>query len=272
MKKIELALISILFSLAGLAATVDTIVVFSEGMHKPINCVLIKPESYKKKKEQFPVVYLLHGYSGKYSDWIIKVPALKKIADDYKMIIVCPDGGFSSWYFDSPIDSTYKYESYVAKEVVNFIDKLYRTIPDKNHRAITGLSMGGHGGLFLALRHPDIFGAAGSMSGGVDLAESRNRFQIMKRIGDTTINAQNWHDYSVVNLVENYTNTPVKMIIDCGIKDIFIKGNRQLHQKMLELKIPHDYIERPGEHNWDYWKNAVQYQLYFFRNFFDKKE
>ena len=271
MKKSIILITIICFSFAGIAATVDTVSVFSNGMHKAINCVVIKPDSYKKKKNNFSVVYLLHGYSGSYSDWIIKVPELKEFADNNKIIIVCPDGGFSSWYFDSPIDSTYKYETYVATEVVGFIDKNYRTFADKNHRAITGLSMGGHGALFLALRHPDIFGAAGSMSGGMDLSESRNRFQIMKRIGDTTANAQNWHDYSVVNVIENYTNTPVKIIFDCGIKDIFINGNRLLNKKMLDLKIPHEYTERPGEHNWDYWKNAVGFQLYYFRRFFDNK-
>jgi S-formylglutathione hydrolase FrmB len=269
MKKIIIVLLIHCISFSLIAGTVDTVNIYSNSMHKSINCVIIKPDSYKKKKEQFPVVYLLHGYSGAYNNWIMKVPDLKEMADQFKMIIVCPDGGFSSWYFDSPVDSTFKYETYIATEVVHFIDQHYKTIADKNHRAITGLSMGGHGGLFLALRHPDIFGAAGAMSGGVDLSESRNRFDIMKRIGDTSVNAQNWHDYSVVNLIEHYTGTPVKMIIDCGIKDIFIKGNRLLHQKMLDLKIPHEYIERPGEHNWDYWSKAVGYELYFFKNFFD---
>lgn len=269
MKKIFFLNIIILFSFAAIAATVDTVAVFSNAMHKSINCVVITPDSYKKKKNYFPVVYLLHGYSGSYSDWIIKVPDLKIMVEKNKVIIVCPDGGFSSWYFDSPVDSTFKYETHVATEIVQYIDNKYRTIPDKDHRAISGLSMGGHGALFLALRHADVFGAAGSMSGGVDLSESKNRFHIIKRIGDTTANAQNWHDYSVVNLIENYSNTAVKIIFDCGVKDFFIGGNRLLHKKMMELKMPHDYIERPGEHNWNYWKNAVEYQLFYFRKFFD---
>jgi S-formylglutathione hydrolase FrmB len=153
-------------------------------------------------------------------------------------------------------------------DVVNFIDKNYRTIGDKNHRAITGLSMGGHGALFLALRHPGIFGAAGSMSGVVDLKECKNRFDISKRIGDTILHAKEWHDLTVINLIENYTGTGVKIIFDCGDKDIFIDGNRRLHQKMLQLKIPHEYIERPGEHNWQYWSNAIPFQLLFFQRFF----
>ena len=128
--------------------------------------------------------------------------------------------------------------------------------------------MGGHGALFLALRHSGIFGAAGSMSGVVDLKESKNRFDISKRIGDTILQAKAWYDFTVINLIENYTRTDLKIIFDCGNKDIFIEGNRKLHQKMLQLKMPHTYTERPGEHNWDYWRNAIPFQLLFFQRFF----
>ncbi|MBS1513368.1 MAG: esterase family protein [Bacteroidetes bacterium] len=269
MKKYLLTLTILIFSFHSNAATVDTVSIFSNAMHKAINCVIVKPSVYKKKTLHFPVVYLLHGYSGSYSDWIKKVPQIQNLADEDSLIIVCPDGAYSSWYFDSPIDSTYRYETYVSTEVVQYVDAHYKTIAGKNHRAITGLSMGGHGGLFLGLRHPETFGAAGSMSGGVDLSESRNRFDIIKRIGDTIASAQNWYDYSVVNMVEHYANTPVKIIFDCGVNDFFIKGNRKLHENMIRLHIKHDYIERPGEHNWEYWSNAVIYQLYFFKQFFN---
>lgn len=259
-----------LLSANSLAGKVDTVSIYSNSMHKNIKAVVIKPAAYKKKKSSFATVYLLHGFSGDFSNWITKVPELNKYADDYQTLIVCPDGAYSSWYFDSPIDTAYRYETHIVTEVVNFIDKHYRTIADKNHRAITGLSMGGHGALFLALRHTDVFGAAGSMSGGVDLAESRNRFDIMKRIGDTILQASNWHDMTVINLIDNYTGTGLKIFFDCGEKDIFIDGNRRLHQKMLRLKIPHTYIERPGEHNWAYWTNAIPFQLLFFQRFFNE--
>ena len=263
-------LILIQYSICCLGGSVDTVVTFSNSMHKPIPCVVIKPDNYTKEKQcKFPNVYLLHGYAGSYNNWIKRTPELKQYADAYQLIIVCPDGGYSSWYFDSPIDSNFKYETYVSKELVECIDKKYRTLNDKNHRAITGLSMGGHGGLFLGLRHSDIFGAAGSISGGVNLWDSKNKFDIIKRIGDTVSNKKIWHDWSIIHLIETYAITYPKIIIDCGVKDIFIQSNRQLHEKMLSLNILHDYIERPGEHNWDYWRNAIPYQLLFFKRFFD---
>ena len=252
------------------AAKVDTVSVFSNAMQKLIKCVVIKPYSYKKKYKKFPVVYLLHGYSGDYSNWIKKVPEIKKYADEDEMIIVCPDGAFASWYFDSPVDEKIKYETFISEEVPHYIDSAYKTIADRNHRAITGLSMGGHGALFLAWRHAKFFGAAGSMSGGVDLNESKNKFQIVNVLGDTVLHADNWINYSVINVIDAKPANQPALIIDDGIDDIFIGENRMLHQKLLKLKIPHTYIERPGAHNWEYWGYAVNFQLLFFKKYFEE--
>ncbi|MBP6430780.1 MAG: esterase family protein [Ferruginibacter sp.] len=266
-KIIKLAFVFCVVVNFSFAAKVDTVAIYSTAMQKSINCVVVKPDGYKKKKA-FSVVYLLHGYSGDYSNWIVKVPSLKKYADNFNLLLVCPDGGFSSWYFDSPIDTTYKYETHIVNEVVSYIDSHYKTIPNKTNRAITGLSMGGHGAFFLALRHPNIFGVIGATSGGVNLKESKNKYDIAKRIGDTLNYANNWNNLTIINLIEKYATTNQSMIFDCGIKDIFINGNRQLHQKMLQLNITHTYIEREGEHNWAYWQNAIPYQLLFFKNYF----
>lgn len=269
MKKTFLLLLSFIIHFSAVASTVDTINVYSSSMHKTISTVVIKPNSYKHKKNKFSVVYLLHGYSNNYSDWVKRVPIIKQYADQMNLIFVCPDGGYSSWYFDSPIDSTYKYDTYVSTELVNYIDKNYHTIADRNHRAITGLSMGGHGALYLALNHPDVFGAAGSMSGGVDLRPFPKNWDISKRIGNATDYQSNWERYSVTNIVEHYKGPSLSIIIDCGTEDFFYTVNKQLHEKMLRLKIPHDYIEKPGIHGWDYWKNAIEYQAIFFKNYFN---
>lgn len=266
----RLLVLVMLLNVTLLKASVDTIAIYSASMKKDIKTVVITPASYSKDK-LYPTVYLLHGYSDSYNGWIKRVPQIEKMSETYQVIIVCPDGGFSSWYIDSPIDSTYRYETFVGTEVPNYIDAHYNTIKDRKARAITGLSMGGHGGLFLGFRHAATFGACGSMSGGVDLNYSRNKFDVIKRIGDTVNHAANWYNYSVIGVVDNYPKEGLAIIFDCGVDDFFYKDNVALHNKLLKLKIPHDYIERPGKHEWPYWANAVQYQLLFFRNFFDKK-
>lgn len=251
------------------AGTVDTVTTFSPSMKKDIKAVVVRPAAYDKSKA-YPVVYLLHGYSGNYADWVKKVKALPEYADQYNIIIVCPDGNFSSWYFDSPADNTWKYETYVSKELVNWIDDHYSTIKSKTGRAITGLSMGGHGALYLAFRHQDVFGAAGSMSGGVDLRPFPLNWDIAKRIGSYKDNPEQWEKNSVINLTHLLVKDALALIIDCGTGDFFYKVNVNLHEKLLERNIPHDFISRPGAHNWEYWENAVGYQLLFMNKFFTK--
>ncbi len=270
MKLMFLLLAVFFLNPTGRAAIVDTVSIYSKAMRKEYNCVVIKPGLATNNSFPLPVVYLLHGYSGRFSNWITLVPQLKNFVDEYNLIIVCPDGGYSSWYYDSPLDTSMRYETYISKEVPDFIDANYSTIRDKKGRAITGLSMGGHGGLFLGLRHPDQFGACGSMSGGVDIRPFPKSWEISKRIGDIANYPSNWNKYSVAAIIdENQKEIPV-IIFDCGTEDFFYKVNRALHEKMLRLNIPHEYIERPGKHDWAYWGNAVQYQLLFFSNYFSK--
>lgn len=270
--KTMIFLILIFISTVSFAATVDTINIYSRVMHLNHKCVVIKPDSYKKSSIRFPTVYLLHGYAGSFSDWIIKVPEIKNYADAYQLLIVCPDGGYSSWYFNSPTDSSMKYETYIGEEVPAYIDAHYQTIKNRKSRAITGLSMGGHGALFIAFRHQNFFGACGSMSGGMNLYDAHGNFDIAKRIGDTILHADNWKKYSMINVIDNFPNDSLAIIFDCGVDDFFYHGNRQLHEKMLRLKIPHDYIERPGNHSWDYWANSIEYQLLFFKKYFDRQK
>lgn len=249
-------------------AYVDTISIYSNSMFKNVKCVVVTPTGYKRSGPAFPVVYLLHGYSGNYSDWAVKDPELQKLADENQLMIVCPDGAFSSWYFDSPVDLTMHYETNVALEIPAYIDSVYHTIKDRKARAITGLSMGGHGGLFLGFRHADKFGACGSMSGALDVSRLNHGYDLEKRLGDTIVNRQKYLDWSVINVIEKYPSDSIAITFDCGTEDDFIEVNRRTHAKMLRLKIPHDYTERPGKHNWDYWREAIKYQLLFFREYF----
>ena len=186
------------------------------------------------------------------------------------IIIVCADGGVTSWYWDAPADPTYKYETYITKELIPFIDKTYKTIKTRNGRAITGLSMGGHGGLWLSIRHQDLFGAGGSMSGGVDIRPFPKNWDMAKRLGSLAENAEIWDKYTVTNQLGLLTPNSLAIIFDCGTDDFFYKVNTELHDKLLALKIPHDFIVRPGTHNWPYWTNAVSYQLLYFSKFFNK--
>lgn len=251
------------------ASVVDTIQIFSISMQKNIKSVVITPDNYSSAKE-LPVVYLLHGYGGNHLDWINKAKGFEKAADQYGMIIVCPDGGVGSWYWDSPVDPTSKYETFVSDELIRSVDSKYKTIKNRKGRAITGLSMGGHGALYLAFRHQDIYGAAGSMSGGVDIRPFPNNWDMAKRMGTYSEQPEQWEKNTVINMLNLLTPNSLSIIIDCGSEDFFYQVNENLHQQLLYRNIPHDFIIRPGGHSWPYWTNAIKYQLLFMNNYFNK--
>ena len=134
-------------------------------------------------------------------------------------------------------------------------------------RAITGLSMGGHGALWNAWRHPDVCGSCGSMSGGVDIVPFPGRWNIDKRLGNYDDNKDVWASHSVISLVPSLKNGQ-SIIIDDGNDDFFLEVNNNLHEALLKQGIDHDYIVRPGNHSWDYWVNALDYQVLFFHKAF----
>lgn len=256
------------------AAKVDTLQVASTAMGKTYKAAVVLPNSYAKSKTAFPVMYLLHGAYGHFSDWLKNTPNKKlvhNLADQYNMIIVMPEGETFSFYIDSPVNKESQFETFITQEVIQKVDKTYKTIANKNGRVITGLSMGGHGALYLSARHPDLFCAAGSMSGAVDMSTMLNRdssAQVVKLMqpvfGDKSGNTELYEQNSVLRMADKLKSNKLPLIIDCGVDDFLIEPNRELHRRLVYNKVDHDYTERPGAHTWDYWENSLPYHVLFF--------
>lgn len=273
-----LLLLFISKTIIGFSATVDSIQIASTAMNKTYMAAVVLPSSYQKNKSSYPVLYLLHGGGGHFRDWLTSTPdkmLVKNLAEQYNLIIVMPEAETFSWYLNSPVNKESQFEKYITQEVIGKIDISYRTIKDRKGRVITGLSMGGHGALFLSARHAVLFCAAGSMSGALDLSMNnwkvtpdfltrlKQGFQTV--IGDTS-NAALYASYSVVNLADQMKVNDVRLIIECGVDDFLVETNRELHHRLVYNHTPHDYIERPGGHSWEYWQNALPYHVLFFYN------
>lgn len=268
----NLLIIGLFFlSFTHLSAKVDTVTTYSPSMQKDIKAVVITPQSYNQQQE-YPVVYLLHGYSGNYRNWIEKVPALQQYADQFEMIIVTPDGNYGSWYLDSPVQEDSQYETYIARELTQWMDERYSTIKHRNGRAITGLSMGGHGAFYLSFRNQDVFGMAGSMSGGLDLRPFPNNWELSSLLGKYSEQPQNWENHSVINLTHKLTPGSLDLIFSCGTEDFFYQANVELHQKLQYHNIPHTFISAPGGHTWDFWEDTLPYHLQFFHTRFQQAQ
>lgn len=266
---------------ATFAANVDTIEVSSRVMHKNYKAVIVLPASYATNTKAYPVLYLLHGGYGHFDDWIKKTPdrtLIQRLSDQYNLIVVMPEGEVFSYYVNSTVNKESQFETYITKEVVEKIDNSYRTIKDRKGRAITGLSMGGYGALYLSARHPDLFGAAGSMSGALnpdmqawkltpDMAKNIKK-EFEKILGPIETSQQAYAEASVISMADKMKANNLKLIFDDGTDDFLIEANRELHRRLVYNGTPHDYSERPGSHTWEYWQNSLPYHALFFSKVF----
>lgn len=268
--RIVLGIALLLLALPLSAARVDTLMVKSPSMNKEVKVVVITPDkAWGQKAAACPVLYLLHGAGGHAKTWITIKPELPQIADEKGIIIVCPDGK-NSWYWDSPKNPAYRYETFVTKELVNYIDSRYKTIADRKGRAITGLSMGGHGAMWSAIRHKELYGAVGTTSGGMDIRPFPKSWEMSKQLGELADNQKVWDEHTVMTQIDKLQKGDLAIIVDCGEADFFLEVNKQLHARLLEKGIDHDFITRPGAHNAAYWNNSIDYQILFFSKFFAK--
>jgi S-formylglutathione hydrolase FrmB len=259
----------------------ESLKVKSATLGKEVEYSIYLPSDYETSSRRYPVLYLLHGYTDDETGWTqfgeANLIADKTIASGEAppMIIVMPDAGVS-WYVNSA-DGTVKYEDFFIKELIPHVDATYRTRSAKEFRAVAGLSMGGHGSLIMAMKHPDLFAAAAPLSAGV-LTESEivdmpdenwNRVfgppygkDLKGKDRLTAHLQQNW----ILKIVENATADDLKKVryyIDCGDKDFLIKGNMALHAALIDKKVPHEFRVRGGAHDWTYWRTALPEVLKF---------
>jgi S-formylglutathione hydrolase FrmB len=248
-------------------------------MNRILKTAVVLPQNYSRSKTAFPVLYLLHGGGGgSFCDWLNLPPdknLVHRMADHYNIVIVNPDGGSTSYYFDGPLEASSQFETFVAKEVVAKIETTYRVIKDGKGRVIVGLSMSGHGAMFIAARHPVLFIAAGSMSGVMNIntatwnvpqtfAKQRAE-NLVRLLGQPKDSIHPYSGYTIATMTDQLKANGVYLIFDCGVDDFLIEPNQDIHRKLLANGTPHDYIERPGKHDWSYWENALPYQMLFFQ-------
>lgn len=254
-----------LVALGAAAFRVDSAKVATRYLATPEDITVIIPDAAAKGKH-VPTVYVLNGFGGDHKAWISKVPAIGEMADRYEVVLVMPDGR-DSWYWNSPADAGMQMESFFANDLVPYVDAHYPTLPQRESRAITGLSMGGHGALWLAMNHPELWCGAGSMSGGVDIRPFPKSWKMEQRLGKAMADdPELWNAHTVAANIAKFKDAGVAITFDCGADDFFAGVNAALHEAMLKEGIPHDYTSRPGKHSWQYWGNSLPYHLLFFYN------
>ena len=117
----------------------------------------------------------------------------------------------------------------------------------------------------------NVYGAAGSMSGGVDFRPFPLNWNIQDELGEMAANKKIWDEHVVVNQIDKIENGDLALIVDCGEQDFFLEVNKSLHLRLLGKGIDHDFTTRPGGHDSTYWANSLDYQLLFFIKYFNEQ-
>lgn len=252
-------------------ATSDFHAAHLNGKNLKFNVIL--PQDYAARARRFPVLYLLHGFSGHYTDWC-SLTHIVDYAKPYEEIIVMPEGA-NSWYVDNSADPKMQWEDYIIDDLIPYVDAHYRTIATRAGRAIAGLSMGGYGALFLALKHPNMFAAAASLSG---VVASANLARWDPRLAKMEVTDKNYAgiaralraDFGPASNPARKGEDPFLLIrkltpracpqlyVSVGWEDNLLYENRELVGLLSTLKMPYRYAEVPGKHEWPVWNEQVQ--------------
>jgi S-formylglutathione hydrolase FrmB len=241
------------------------------GKTLPYNVLL--PVDYASPSagaKRYPVLYLLHGLTGHYGNWLDHT-RLAEYAAAYHFIIVMPEGN-NGWYTDSSTVATDKYETYILRELIPDVAKQFRTVESREGRAVAGLSMGGYGALKFGVKQPELFAFAGSMSGAVSAASwrSEDELQIVPFIKQSLLQTFGSADHAVKtsnDLFKLVRELPPERLarlpflyLDCGTEDPLhlLAPNRAFADLLVERKIPHEYRQLPGTHSWAYWDKQVR--------------
>jgi S-formylglutathione hydrolase FrmB len=273
--------------------------------------VVYLPPSYATQRDRrYPVAYYLHGAWGGEWDWVrqghIDATLDSLIAAGLpELIVVMPDGD-DGWYTTwntlgnhaectrnpprGEPAATYcvpwpHYDDYIARDLVAKIDSSYRTLPERRHRGIAGLSMGGYGAMTLALRYPDVFSAAASHSGVLSplyigphpFAEparhattieelrrgwDRNWSLVASAFGRDTAA---WWSRDPGRMAEQLVGRDRALLpalmFDVGVEDFLVDHSRDFRASLRRLGIDHEYAEWSGAHTWEYWRAHVPESL-----------
>ncbi len=274
----------------------------SSALNFIVHTDVLLPSNYSENPtERYPVIYLLHGGTAgpntglEYQQWITSGNAVALTAG-LPVICVLPEAGSGGWYtnwYNNGKGGSPEWETFHIHQLVPFIDRTFRTIPNRNERAIVGLSMGGYGSMEYASQYPDIFGIAASFSGAVDIAYPPSIAGPMATViigimakgdggtpnspfGSFQTNQIIWHGHDPTELVQNLSNTKLYLFtgngtpgpldtpatingFTTGIEKIVYLATLEMELQLTKYHIP-AYTDNygPGTHSWAYWQRDFQ--------------
>ncbi len=226
--------------------------------------IYLPPRYYTDNTKLYPVLYMLHGIGGWHGEWA-QLGLLGRANDVIvakqidPFIIVLPQGDQGYWIDQA--NNGPKWGTYLAQDVVNEIDSHFRTLPDRDHRGVGGLSMGAHAALQIAINYPDTFGIAGAHSLTLHTYENAPTF-----FGDQSYFKA--HDPVSLYAARPEIARTLKLWIDAGDQDPWFPIITDFHDQLLSDGIPHEWHVYTGAHTIEYWATHILDYLSFYDNAF----
>ena len=256
MKHIALALLVCIMAI-GKVSSQELIVIESKNLKCNDSVLVFTPVNVNEKT---PTLFLLHGWSGCYSDWSRK-HNIQEISNRTGFRIICPDGFYNSWYLNNSDPDKMQWRTFFWSELFPMAEKKFNLEPETTF--ITGLSMGGHGAINLFIDNPDKFKSAGSMSGVLDLQLTTLRDnELAKVIGDKQ---ERIDSESAINRLNALKGKNKPIIVSCGYDDFYVRCTDIFSQRCRYMGIPHVVLLSPGKHSWPYWGFALEEHIAFFQ-------
>ena len=221
-------------------------------------------EAQGKPQVKYPTLYLLHGYSDDHTAWQ-RWTSIERYAEKYNLAVVMPSA-HNSFYTDMVHGR--KYFTFMTEELPTLVRDLFPLSAAREDNFVAGLSMGGYGAFKLALSRPDLYAAAASLSGAVDicdvvkgqgdpndnawLAEMRNIFGDLEKIPGSS------HDLLTLAQKVSQSKTKPRLFQYCGTDDFLYADNVRVRDFIQPLGFDYHYEEGPGDHSWGYWDTMIQ--------------
>lgn len=238
------------------------------------------PPGYDYDQRYYLTVYLLHGYSGDQTNWI-RLGEAARTADALieadaipPVILVMPDGK-NSWYVDSDPGTGFgAYETAIVEDLVDHIDSEYRTITERRGRMIAGLSMGGYGALHLAFKHPELFGAAASLSGALWTGEP-SRVGLLEGAFGEPFDREVWARENPFAWISRPKDLELRLptyltVGDDDGLDLY-RGAVDFYAALRQAEMPAELRVTDGGHGWAVWAAALGETLLFFSQVFQSR-
>lgn len=267
--------------------TLENEVMYSKILGQEVRYSVCLPEGYFQTNASYPVAYMLHGLGDNASSWLeygrLDVWTKQRVAEGkiIPMIYIMPEG-YTNYYVNDWYGK-FRYQDMFVKELVPHVDKKYRTLADKAHRATVGYSMGGFGALTLALQHQDVFSATVPLSISIrtdkqyteEESEGWNE-QWGRLFGGIGLEGEKrLTDYYKQNSPAYiFKNKPVNtkiFILNGDDEGSLAYSNEELHILMRSLHVPHEYRVRDGGHDFKFWFQALSDGLNFVSDAFEGK-